>query len=240
MDLLEVDKDHGYVLVLEPNDEGTWNYRYLFVGMRSNAYTQSDPKPKAESVPGMTFSIGSDNLATLTLNNYWNPGTVLVIHDMGNGFVLKVPAGTRNSLWQIQVSNKYNAGSLTIAGSGVLNVNSPSVATRFGIMIFGNEQECRLTINKNANLKVGGGETAVYMEVRPDSYDQIPPIRLLGSVKAYSDNTVQAYTFMEGYFSEIESMYYGFENDYTSVIWQYFLIAPTDAAIIPATDVEFR
>ncbi len=39
------------------------------------------------------------------VSNYRNSGSILVIHDMGNGFALKCPAGTQNMLRRIEVSN---------------------------------------------------------------------------------------------------------------------------------------
>jgi hypothetical protein len=174
-------------------------------------------------------------------NNYRNSGSILVIHDMGNGFALKCPAGTQNMLRRIEVSNKWHGCSLTLAGSGRLDVNTlASSRDNYGMILYSNEKECRLTVNKNTSVRVGGSVQAVSVQISPDQAGDTPPVNLLGSLRAYSDSSERLVgEFFEGG-SELETEYHGYPENNTLGNWVYTLIEDTYTAFIPATYVEFR
>ena len=239
---MEVDRDHGYILLLEP-DEATGGYtsKYLFIGRRSAPYASSSGGISAVTVSGMSFEQDSAGRGVLTLNNYRNSGSILVIHDMGNGFALKCPAGTQNMLRRIEVSNKWHGCSLTLAGSGRLRKTSGSCAAPCRkTILYSNEKECRLTVNKNTSVRVGGSEQAVSVQISPDQAGDVPPVYLLGSLRAYSDSSERLVgEFFEGG-SELETEYHGYPENNTLGNWVYTLIEDTYTAFIPATYVEFR
>jgi|GEM_PF-2222032 len=116
----------------EPNptgDVGAWSYikvtpvsgassrtHYVF----SNYQTTTLPiEGKVESVNGMKYSKKTN---TLTIKNFDEEDIILLIHNMGTGFTVKI-TGT-NTLRSLKVENENWDSGLTVVGSGKLTLGN--------------------------------------------------------------------------------------------------------------------